>query len=422
MPLQILVQAAWYKLAGFSLGSLRALSILFGLLALASWFQIVNSLTADRLTAWVVFCFLCLQPTFVETASVGRMDMMSAALGFAALAVYLRLRDRHFSLAIFASHALVAASLFTHPVGGVLAFVALLVLTVRLDRARTRFFHLPLVALPYLLAMAGWGIYILQMPSDFVAQFRSNASGRFQDLAAPGTAVRREITERYLANLGFQPNSSVFSRLRLLPLIAYLFGCLAASASRGFRARRGHSTLLMLIAAYTLGLMILDSSRQGYYLVYSMVPLSVGFSLWICWLWDARALRSYVVASAVGLLLLLQTALTAYRVVSVNTMRNRYLPAVAFIQRNMSPGMLLMGSAELDFQLGFDANLTDDPTLGYYTGKRADIIVVEDLNYAEEFDSFRRRQPDLYRYITRLLTADYHCVYDQRFYKIYARR
>jgi 4-amino-4-deoxy-L-arabinose transferase-like glycosyltransferase len=422
MPLHILGQAAWYKLVGFSLDSLRALSILFGLLALAAWFQIVYSLTSDRLAAWVVFCFLCVQPTFVETASVGRMDMMSAALGFASLAVYLRLRDHHFSLAIFAGHALVAASLFTHPVGGVLAFVALLVLCLRLDRARTRLFHLSLVGMPYLLAMAGWGIYILQMPSDFVAQFSSNASGRFQDLAVPWTAVRREITERYLANLGFQHNSSILSRLRLLPLIAYLFGCLAASASRGFRARRGHSTLLMLVAAYTLGLMILDGSRQGYYLVYSMAALSVGFSLWIYWLWDARALSRYAVVSAVGLILLLQTALTAYRIVSLNTMRNRYLPAVAFLQRNMSSRMLLMGSAELGFKLGFDANLTDDPTLGYYTGKRADIVVVEDLNYAEEFDSFRRHQPNVYRYINRLLTVDYHCVYDHNFYKIYARR
>src|SRR6185295_9082725 len=31
MPLHILLQTAWYKMAGFSLGSLRTLSILFGL-------------------------------------------------------------------------------------------------------------------------------------------------------------------------------------------------------------------------------------------------------------------------------------------------------------------------------------------------------------------------------------------------------
>jgi 4-amino-4-deoxy-L-arabinose transferase-like glycosyltransferase len=422
MPLHILAQTAWYEVTGFSLESMRILSILFGLLGLAAWFQIIKLLTGDQVAAWVVVCFLSLDYTFIETASVGRMDMMSAALGFSALAMFLRMREQHFTKAVFISQALVAASLFTHPVGGMLSFAALGVVTVHLDRKRIRLVHVGLAMVPYLAGMAGWGIYILQKPDDFVAQFRSNASGRFQDLARPWIAIQREIAERYLQYFGFQPGASVLSRLKIVPVIAYLAGCIGALASRNFRSRPGMRTLFLVIGTYVIGLVIIDSSRQGYYLVYSLTSLCVGFAMWMYWLWIGRAVPRSVLGAAVCMVLLLQGALTAYRIVVLNTMQKRYMPVIAFLQREMPPEKLLMGSAELGFKLGFDRNLTDDVTLGYYTKKRADFIVVEDLNYGQSFESFRARQPEVYRYVTQMLSSDYRCVYDHNVYKIYRRR
>ena len=44
LPLHPLVQAAWYKLFGFSLWSLRALSTAWGVVALGAWFLIASKL------------------------------------------------------------------------------------------------------------------------------------------------------------------------------------------------------------------------------------------------------------------------------------------------------------------------------------------------------------------------------------------
>src|ERR1035438_9218425 len=47
MPLHLLFQAGWYKLFGFSLFALRSVSILWGLVALWSWFWIMRALTGE---------------------------------------------------------------------------------------------------------------------------------------------------------------------------------------------------------------------------------------------------------------------------------------------------------------------------------------------------------------------------------------
>ena len=59
---------------------------------------------------------------FIMRAAAGRMDMMSAALGYAALAAYLVLGNRSLNLAVFSAHSLVVLSGLTHPNGGLLSF------------------------------------------------------------------------------------------------------------------------------------------------------------------------------------------------------------------------------------------------------------------------------------------------------------
>src|SRR4051794_5393915 len=48
MPLNILVQAAGYKIFGFGLFVMRSVSVAFGLVALIAWFLIIKSLTGDK--------------------------------------------------------------------------------------------------------------------------------------------------------------------------------------------------------------------------------------------------------------------------------------------------------------------------------------------------------------------------------------
>jgi hypothetical protein len=81
-----------------------------------------------------------------------------------------------------------------------------------------------------------------------------------------------------------------------------------------------------------------------------------------------------------------------------------------------------MGSAALDFGLGFEGAVIDDSRLGYHSGKSPDFIVVGDVDYAQYFEGYRTDEPAVYRFIVERLAKDYRLVYDRDAQKIYARR
>src|SRR5262249_13258033 len=116
-PLYPLTQAGWHRIVGFSLRSVRLYSVLLGLIALiaAAWFMwgISGDLRVSSLTA----ALLAVDFAFVRGASVGRMDMMCAALGVLAFAVYLALRRRHLVAAMLLGQSCIAASGLSHPHG-----------------------------------------------------------------------------------------------------------------------------------------------------------------------------------------------------------------------------------------------------------------------------------------------------------------
>jgi 4-amino-4-deoxy-L-arabinose transferase-like glycosyltransferase len=125
VPLHLLAQAGWYELFGFGLFSMRTLSALWGLAALAALYTVVLRLSRDRAVAALAAALIALDCSFIATASSGRMDMMNAALGMAGLATYLCLREQHLPIAVLAGHSLVCASGLTHP-NGILYFASLL--------------------------------------------------------------------------------------------------------------------------------------------------------------------------------------------------------------------------------------------------------------------------------------------------------
>src|SRR5207302_3697462 len=99
VPLHIVTQAGWYEIFGFGLFQLRALSLVWGAVALAAYYFAVGALSADRRIAAVAVALIALDTSFIATASSGRMDMMNAALGVSGLAAYLLLRERNLPLA-----------------------------------------------------------------------------------------------------------------------------------------------------------------------------------------------------------------------------------------------------------------------------------------------------------------------------------
>ena len=216
MPLYILAQCAWYRLTGFGLFPMRALSLGCGLLALAAWFSVLWHLLRDRAIAIAATAFLALDFHFIWASTTGRMDMLAVCLGFAAMAVYLHWRRDHFPRAVLAANCLMAAALFTHPYA-ILLGLDLAILMLLFDARRlVRISTLPLAAAPYLAGLAGWSLYILQDPAGFRQQFAGNAGMRYDGLLlfrAPWLAIQREVAWRYLRYYGLAPTSVGLSRL-----------------------------------------------------------------------------------------------------------------------------------------------------------------------------------------------------------------
>lgn len=418
MPMHFLFQAAWYKVLGAGLFQMRALSILWGLAALGAWFVIAWSLSQNMALSVVTLCLLAVDNTFLVSSGFGRADMTSASLGFMALAAYLLLRKRKLTVAVIVSHSLAAASVFTHPVGALHLF-NLLFLTVYFDRRRISFRHFAAAAAPYTVFTAGWGVYIAQNPAVFWEQFRSNAGGRFF-MHAPWRMIGDELGMRYLPEFGFGRDASPVSRLKLYLLLAFGTALAVALTARPLRRHPGFRALLAMNGIAFVAMTFLEGTKQAFYLAH-LIPLhSAVLAVCLWWVWTERKLPRWAILVLASLLLSLQFARTAH-VLKMDTYRTQYLPAVRFLEKDVQSGKLIVGDAILAFGLGFTKTVIEDLRLGYYTHKTADTIVVND-RYKEWFVRLRRREPDVYAYVSTLLSTRYERVYDTEAFTIYRLR
>src|SRR5260370_31637746 len=92
--------AAGLRAIGFGLMQARYLSILWGLVALWAWYRMLKILTGDERIAVLALGLMAVDFTVVWTSSVGRMDMMAAALGGASMTALLVLRNRALTWAV----------------------------------------------------------------------------------------------------------------------------------------------------------------------------------------------------------------------------------------------------------------------------------------------------------------------------------
>lgn len=426
MPLHLVTQAGWYKVFGFSLFSMRVLSAFFGVLALFAWYVIVRSLTGNRSIALLTVVLLACDYIFVQAAAFGRMDMMSHALGAAGVAAYLHLRERNFSRAILVGQSLIAACGLTHPNGGVAFFVGLLFLILYFDRARLAWRHAGLALIPYVVGALGWGAYILDAPADFVAQFTANAStgGRMSGLTSPLSAIKNEITLRYLTAFGLGGHSVGSAgpiwvkSFILLAYVVALAGCLSV---RRIRTHEGARALLILTGIFFVVLTFFDGQKLSFYLVH-IVPLYTALvAVFLHWCYSTRFVPAALVALAVCGFLSIQLGGVLYRM-KLNPYAKSYLPAVDFLKSHTDENSLVMGSAVLGFGLGYE-RVIDDVRFGFKTGRKPDFFVINDT-YEETIRYYRSggEGAELAAHMNRLLGQEYELVYDRNFYQIYARR
>jgi len=418
-PLYPLTQAAWHRLVGFSIHSVRLYSVAWGLIAIGTSFLLMRTLSGDVRVALLTSAFLATDFTFLWSASVGRMDMMCAALGQAAFASFLVLRARYFGWALLISQSCVAASGLSHPMG-LGYFVGLLFLTLYCDRSRIRPIHLAIAAIPYLIGALGWGMYIYQEPSAFYAQFHGNAADRFLLLSRPLETLRKQSVERYLYAYGLAPDTRGASHLKTLILGAYLLGLAGAFVRSRILRHAGDRLFLLLLAVCFLTFMAIDREIHFFYLVHFVMFLAPALALGIIWCWDRQSLPRWILLAALAAVVTVQLAVTGSRI-AANPYRNKYLVTTAFLKQHASDSDLIMGSAELAFDLGFEKNLVDDYRLGFRSGKKPDFVVIDRNRYEEWIPLLQQQDPQAFRYI-RTLMEHFQPVFDTGAYKIYAAR
>ncbi len=419
MPVFPLTQAIWGKVLGFGLIQTRSVSILFGLIALLSWYCLIRKTTGEVRPALIAAAILAIDYHFVYAASLGRMDMMTAALGISALAVFIVGRGRSFDRAVFFSYSLTATAFFTHPLGLIWA-VSLTILIIFYDYKNLRLKHMAFAAAPFLILGALWSLYILQRPDLFAIQFGGNASDRWGFFKAPFAELQREIQLRYLANFGIGENLNRAGQIKVVLLLAYaasIVGILAVESLRKSKAAQ----FLMLVALQEFAMLILlDGMKQPYYMIHITPTLTAITAVFVDWLLKNKKLRF----PAVGLLTIILAVHFGTHLLRLkrDEYRTSYLAVSAMLNRNVRADDLVIASSELWFGSERRGNLLDDYRFGYLTGRKADFIVIDRSHYKDWFKNLAEREPETFRYMENLLREDYSMIYDDSIYQVYKNK
>jgi len=414
MPGSPVLQSIWYRVFGFGLLQMRAVSIFAGLIVIWAWASVIWHLTGNRVAAWLTAALLALDVTFLFGASDGRMDMTTVAFGSLGLAVFVAFRQKNLTASLMAANAFVAAGILCHPNGAIYGLMLLLFL-VFCDFRALRWHHL-VCLIPYFLFAGAWGIYILQSPGNFVAQFTANASTPFGDRTAglhhPLHMLAYEITGRYVEHFG---GSSVWAQLppftKAIPLIFLLSTAwLALDAARTRNRANAFITVCLAVVFVFMGVFV---ALKGAYYLNAIVPL---YAAAVALAAFPEAGRFNRVPLALLTFLVLIQGLSIYVVLHQDGYHTGYLPAVAYLKSHASPQTSINGSPALLFGLpGYD--LISDSRLH----DPAEYIVVDRWTLYDWGFVYRTFEPQTAAAVQKKL-ACYDDVFDRDGWRILHRR
>jgi hypothetical protein len=174
----------------------------------------------------------------------------------------------------------------------------------------------------------------------------------------------------------------------------------------------------VITAIHAAGLMILDGMKLHFYLIHVLPWLYLLTALAAARIWHGGGWKKPAVAVWLTGYFLIQGAGSAYPIYR-NSMSD-YVAAARFVEKHAAPDRLIMGSAELGFEIGYADDLLDDWTLGCLNGLQPDIIVQE--------NGYRQRQTqwrnECNAFIDRMLSpkGGYELAMEQGEYSVYLRR
>jgi len=412
MPLYLTVVGVLLRAMPADIESIRLFSVLCGCIYLVGWFVFVRCLSRNDTLTLVVVSLIALDYSFVATSSDGRMDMMAAALGQAALALYMYFRESSWKLAVFLAACCGAAAFFTHPAA--LIPNAMLLALVSLDWKRIRWSGLLLAMIPYLIGVGVCVWYILQAPQIFVAQ-RHAELYRTSSFTSTLWNLVNDAGERYVYY--YFSGLAGINKLKVLSLffaVAGIVGLIFVSRPALKETRR---VLLVFSAIAYLALAVIDNMKLPVYFIYSMPVFTACGAVWMYEWWIRGGTRRLL---ATGLFVASAAATIggfSYKIYK-NDYRNEYLPAIAEVRKDLRPGYLLMAGSELGFGLGFRPPLTDDRYLGYFSGSRPQIYVMNDYYVGMPEPALERAWASS----RQTLREHYHLAFQNALYKIYVQK
>jgi hypothetical protein len=377
VPVFFVVEALWMKMFGMSLWTMRSVAVLAGIGTFASWILVFRYLGFERHTVMLSAAILAVDYTLINNSAYGRMDSLSSLFGVLALVTYLYLRDKNFVLCLFGSQLFLMLSGLTHPMGGAVftsGFVVLFVLNQ--DVRQMSAVRIAAGILPYLMGAAAWGLYIAQDPASFIKQFGSNTSGRFDGILAPWTALQGEFS-RYFGSYGLRSDNTLAKAKLIIPVI-YIAGALLAAFNRDLRRTAPVRKAVLMLGAGALMMMLIDNCRYGNYLIHIVPLYAILLASWVVWAWRQVPASKTALACGMGVFLGVQAMGPIYWI-HRDGYHKEYLPLIQFVRSVTPAGGKITGPARLGFQLGFDDNLKDDFSLGYFSGRTPDVIVQDYL-------------------------------------------
>lgn len=437
-PVHFIIQAGWYTIFPDGLFSMRFLSIFFGLICLVSIFTIVRKVTDNYWMALLAMFLTGIDVTFIESASDGRMDMMSTAFAFAAFAFYLFTREKNLGRAMLVGHLLVVLSGLTHP-NGILALFGMIFLNIYLDRKNIVTGHVLLALIPYFAGAAGWGIYILQNPTAFWDQFSVNFLGKVGSRSI-FDAVRSEFVERYLYAYGWSAGSSILAKLKLFALLTYFGGVIGSIFIARKNQDRNLNALLILFYIFFLVMIFLIGNKWARYMVYILPLYTALTAVSAVYMIQFSRVTKFVAVFILIIICAMQVGSDVRRIRD-DSYHNVYLPVIEKIREldnyfeSDDDPQIIMGGSELAFELGFNTGtlelgpnsgtcgyiLIEDPALGYFSGKSPDMIVLEP-HFRGWFALLEVEHPEAYEYTQELLETDFESVYENRKFEVLVRK
>jgi 4-amino-4-deoxy-L-arabinose transferase-like glycosyltransferase len=421
------MQSLWYKLFGFSLLVLRSLSIFWGAVTLLAWYVIASRVSRDRRTALLAAMLIAVDFHFIGVAALGRMDMLCAGLGSASFAVFLILRERALKPALLVSFVLAAGSCLTHP-AGVLYFLGLVAIVLYYDRALIGWREIACAAAPYFVALSAWGLYISRNPALFWKQFSGNASGiasefttftRWSGLSNPIKALWNERI-RYIADFGWYVGHGFWERFPITILLIYALGIGVAVCTPSIRRHPGYRLLFLLGLISYVTLAEFEGLKSGVYMVHTLPLCAVLLAGVVVHYWSRGNALRRTADVALMVFVVLQLGYNL-RFDLFTPLRWDYAAALGFVKQTSTPPAQIIGTADMAFDLGFDSGLIDDPRLGYYSGKRPQLIVGNIIYRGWRVQS-ATKYPEIHLYIERLLDTEYREVFHNASFTIYQRR